>query len=82
MNMNTITLKNIPDDLYAQLKQSAQVNRRSVNSEIIFYIERAVRSRKADVEGFLSTARTLREKTASYSITDAEFSREKTDGRP
>ncbi|KAF0107579.1 MAG: hypothetical protein FD146_1613 [Anaerolineaceae bacterium] len=80
--MNAITLKNIPDDLYAQLKQSAQVNRRSVNSEIIFCIERAVRSRKADVEGFLSTARTLREKTAAYSVTDAEFSRAKTDGRP
>ena len=80
--MNTITLKNIPDDLYEQVKRSAQINRRSINSEIIFCIEHTVRSHKVDVEGLLFTARTLREKTASYSITDTKFTRAKADGRP
>ena len=30
-----ITLKGIPDDVYERLKVSADVNRRSVNSEVI-----------------------------------------------
>ena len=31
----TITLKGIPDDVYLRLKQSADANRRSLNSEVI-----------------------------------------------
>jgi plasmid stability protein len=79
--MNTITLKNIPDDLYARLKQSAQASHRSINREIIFCIEYTVRSRKVDVEGFLSTARTLRERTAAYSINNDQMTQLKADGR-
>ena len=33
--MTTITVKNIPDDLYAKLKETAQADRRSINSEIM-----------------------------------------------
>ena len=33
--MTTLTLKNIPDELHAQLKESAERNRRSLNSEIL-----------------------------------------------
>jgi len=46
--MPTITVKNIPTELYELLKQSAAANRRSINSEILTCIERAVRGRKAD----------------------------------
>jgi antitoxin FitA len=35
----TLTLKNIPKDLHAQLKQSAEKNRRSLNSEIMVRLE-------------------------------------------
>ena len=31
----TFTIKNIPQNLYEKLKQSAEINRRSINSEII-----------------------------------------------
>ena len=31
----TLTLKNIPDDVYDRLKASAEANRRSMNSEAI-----------------------------------------------
>jgi plasmid stability protein len=41
--MPTITVKNIPTELYELLKQSAAANRRSINSEILTCIERAVR---------------------------------------
>lgn len=79
--MATITVKNIPPDLYEQLKQSAEAHHRSINSEIIACIEQAVRSRKIDPEAILVRARRLREKTADYMITDDEFSQAKREGR-
>ena len=80
--MTTLTVKNIPDDLYAQLKQQAEINRRSINSEIIICIEKAVRSSRIEPEALLVRARKLREKSSSYTITDHEFTRAKTTGRP
>ncbi|MBI4205946.1 MAG: Arc family DNA-binding protein [Betaproteobacteria bacterium] len=38
--MLTLTLKNIPEDLHAMLKESAEKNRRSLNSEILARLER------------------------------------------
>lgn len=80
--MPTITVKNIPDDLYVSLKRSAQANRRSLNSEIIVCIERALRVRKIEVEAVLERARRLREKTSGYVIGDEEFTAAKVAGRP
>lgn len=37
--MLSLTLKNIPKDLHAQLKESAEKNRRSLNSEILVRLE-------------------------------------------
>ena len=37
--MLTLTLKNIPKDLHAMLKESAEKNRRSLNSEILLRLE-------------------------------------------
>lgn len=80
--MPTITVKNIPDDLYEQLKHNAEMNRRSINSEIIVCIERAVRSSRLQPEVTLARARKLREKTAHYKISDNEFNKAKKLGRP
>ena len=80
--MYSITVKNIPADIYESLKQSAKANRRSINSEIIFIIEEAVKSKKTAPEELLVRARLLREKTADYTITDDEFTQAKQAGRP
>ncbi|HEC26903.1 MAG TPA: Arc family DNA-binding protein, partial [Gammaproteobacteria bacterium] len=40
--MPAITLKNIPDSLYAQLKTAASVHHRSLNSEILYCVERTL----------------------------------------
>ena len=40
--MLTLTLKNIPAHLHAKLKESAEKNRRSLNSEILTRLERDV----------------------------------------
>ena len=41
--MPTLTLKNIPDDLHARLKASAEQNRRSLNSEILVRLEQDIK---------------------------------------
>ena len=79
--MPTITVKNIPDKLYERLKQSAESNRRSINSEIIVCIERAVSTRPVDVAAVLARARRLREKTAAHPISNEELTRAKVAGR-
>jgi len=79
--MPAITVKNIPDDLYEHLRQSAEVNRRSINSEVIVCIERALRSRTTSPEAVLARARRLREKTVGYRIDDGEFTTAKVVGR-
>jgi hypothetical protein len=78
----TVTVKNIPDDLYQRLKAVAEINRRSVNSEIIVCIERAVAGRRIDPERILENARFLRGLTAAHPISDEEFSQAKAEGRP
>ncbi len=80
--MTTITVKNIPADLYEHLKQVAKTNRRSINSEIIACIERSVRPRPLEVETFLAEARQLREQTAGYVLTAEELAEAKNQGRP
>lgn len=80
--MAAVTLKNIPDDLYARLKESAHVHRRSLNSEILYCVERALVPYRVDVEEQLFTARKIREKTADYPLTDELLKAVKNSGRP
>ena len=80
--MATITVKNIPDELYELLKQSAIANRRSINSEIIVCIERMVGSKRVDPDEILGTARALRERMGEYRISDEELGQAKASGRP
>ena len=80
--MPSITVKNIPVDLYERLKQSAQASRRSINGEIIVCIERAVSPQRVDPAMVIARARELRERTAAYRLTDEDLSAAKADGRP
>ncbi len=79
--MPTITVKGIPDELYARLKQAALANHRSINKEIVVCIERAVHSHRLPAEEVLRRAQGLREKTRKHVVSDAEFTRAKRAGR-
>jgi plasmid stability protein len=48
--MLTLTLKNLPRDLHAMLKESAERNRRSLNSEILVRLERDLAAPMIDPE--------------------------------
>jgi antitoxin FitA len=77
----TVTVKNIPDELYERLKSVAEINRRSLNSEIIVCIENAVASRRIDIDRTLENARRIRQLTAGHPISTEDFSRAKAEGR-
>jgi plasmid stability protein len=80
--MTTITVKNIPPEIYEKLKQAAAANYRSINSEIIACIERVVVSRPLDPDALLVNARRLRGLTAAHPVTDSELTLTKRAGRP
>ena len=80
--MATVTVKNIPDELYDRLKSVAEINRRSINSEIIMCIENTVLSRRINLDEVLENARQLRQLTSGKLISDDEFNKAKTEGRP
>jgi plasmid stability protein len=82
VNMVTITVKNIPEEIYEKIKLQAKANRRSVNSEIISIFEHAIQKRTPmDVKEVLERARKIRELTAHYTITNEEIDRWKKEGR-
>lgn len=56
----TLTLKNIPDDVYDRLKASAETHRRSLNSEAIVCLESVLLPGRVPVADRLARARALR----------------------
>ena len=60
--MPNITVKNIPDSIYNKLKQQAQTQHRSMNSEIIACLERTVEPKRVSPDEILRQARMMRKK--------------------
>lgn len=56
----TLTLKNIPDEVYQRLKASAETHRRSLNSEAIVCLESVLMPGRIDPGERLARARALR----------------------
>ena len=80
--MATITVKNIPDELYARLKAAAAHNRRSINSEIISRIETTLRSEKVPAEAVLARVRQLQESYGGARLTPSQIEAARREGRP
>lgn len=56
----TLTLKNIPDEVYARLKRAAEAHRRSMNSEAIVCLEAVLLPERVAPAERLARARALR----------------------
>lgn len=80
--MPTITLKNIPDDVYSRLKETAQRHRRSLNSEILVCLERSLMPRPLSVDDALSNARRLRQGVVGPPFSHEEIDEARRSGRP
>lgn len=70
----TLTLKNIPDQIYERLKKSAELHRRSLNSEAIGCLESVLLPTRVTPEERLARARELRAAlpSAPYQIEDID----------
>lgn len=80
--MATLTLKNVPDDLYRRLKEQAAAHRRSLNQEAIECLGNAIPGERPDGDERLRALRRFQESLdKSYSVTDDEIDRWKREGR-
>lgn len=80
--MASFTIKGIPDPLLEQLRRSAEQHRRSLNSELLFRLERSVASTPMDADALLTRVRALRERARLPHLTDAMLQEAIDEGRP
>ena len=80
--MATVTVKNIPDDLYARLKEAAARNRRSINSEIIARIEGSLVSRRVPTEQIVGQARSFHASMNGREFQVEQYDEARRAGRP
>ncbi|XSG85104.1 MAG: FitA-like ribbon-helix-helix domain-containing protein [Methylohalobius sp. ZOD2] len=80
----TITLKNIPDDLYRRLKETAKVHHhhRSINGEVIVCLEQALLPTRLTGSEQIARARQLRSGLKPGDFKADEISRAIDQGRP
>ena len=79
--MVTLTITNIPEHLYEQIKLRAKRNHRSIDDEILSILEQATPLPSIDVQATLEKARKVRELTANHSVTADELERMINEGR-
>ena len=78
----TLTLKNIPDAVYERLKSSAELHRRSLNSEVIVCLESVLLPGRVSVAERLAEARAIRALFAGQKFLPGEIDAAKRAGRP
>lgn len=79
--MATVTVKNIPDDLYARLKAEAARNRRSINSEMIVCIEENLMHRRLSAGDLIDRVRRIRAAIGPTQMTIEQLDSAKREGR-
>jgi plasmid stability protein len=80
--MASITVKNIPDDLYERLRAAARIHHRSINNELIRCLETVLKPHPVSSEERLERLRRIRSSISDVSVTPEEIQRVIEDGRP
>ena len=80
--MATLTIKNIPEPLVKRLKKQAAAHRRSLNFEVISYLEEMTHSVPIDADSLLARARSIRQTPKGVRLTDRLLHELKVAGRP
>jgi plasmid stability protein len=79
-----ITIKNIPEEIYKKLKESARLNHRSMNGEIIYCLEKVLFQQKCLSSNFVSErlerAKILRQETSNSNLTEDFLNEAKREG--
>lgn len=71
--MPTLTVKNIPDDIYERLKKVAEQHRRSLNSELIHCLEKVLMPEKMSTSERIRAARAVRPKLDTSAVSHEEI---------
>ena len=79
--MPTLTVKNLPDGLYRQLKERAATQRRSINSEILIGLERHLGSARFDPDAFLARLDAIHKRMKTPRVTKRFIQQAKLRGR-
>lgn len=80
--MPALTIKNIPDALYEQLKSAAELHRRSINSEVLVCLENVLIAKKINANDRLHRIKQLRAGIKSNSISAGDIDQAIENGRP
>ncbi|MFN2421996.1 MAG: Arc family DNA-binding protein [Gemmatimonadota bacterium] len=80
--MLSLTIKNVPREVYRRLKELAAANRRSLNSEVIVRLEQSLGIRNLDPDDFLREVDELRESLNVTPVDDEALRTMKAGGRP
>lgn len=78
----TITLKNIPDELYERLKEVAELHHRSLNMEVIACLEDTLLPTRMNAEERIARIRRHREGLPNLNLTAEDIAEAIEDGRP
>ena len=81
VKMVTLTIKNVPPEIYERIKTQAKNNHRSINGEVISILEQAISIAPIDVKTTLEQTKKIREMTAHYVITADEIENLINEGR-
>ena len=79
--MATLTIKNIPEPLVKRLKNQAAAHRRSLNYEVISYLEQVTHSIPVDSDTLLARVRAVRRTPKGVRLTDRLLQELKMAGR-
>jgi plasmid stability protein len=78
----TITLKNVPHDIHAALKQQAKRHKRSLNQEAIVCLDLALGRSSRDPQTMLAGIRTLRSRVSLKQVDLDWIDSARRQGRP
>ena len=79
--MATLTIKNIPEPLVRRLKQQAAAQHRSLNFQVISYLEQMTQSVPVDADTLVARARAIRQTPKGIKLTDRLLHELKVAGR-
>ena len=78
--MATLTIRNLPDVLHERLKRHAERHRRSLNSEAIVLLERALEQAPAERAEVRERLRALRSEVPPLTLDPEELKRARREG--
>ena len=80
--MPALTIKNIPTDLYKELKHVSEQHHRSINSEVIVCLKERLFPKKISPKDRLTNIQALRSQIESNIITTQDIDKAIEEGRP